>query len=82
MHVYDLSYPPAIFLSYPYPSLPLLSPPIFLSSSCRYIESNYPHYQVVQRTPVFRRGEPSNSSQATFIKRSSDARTWNYHKEF
>ena len=48
----------------------------------KYIEKNYPHYQVVPRTPCFSTTDAKTSSQATFIKTGSDSRVWNYHIEF
>ncbi len=48
-----------------------------------YIKTNYPHYEVVERTPVYDPKNPGiTSSQATFIKVANDNRTWNYHKDF
>jgi predicted O-methyltransferase YrrM len=47
-----------------------------------YIRLNYPHYEVVSKTPCFRPGDPSASSQATFIKHDNDERTWNHHVDF
>ena len=48
----------------------------------KYIEKNYPHYQVVPRTPCFSTTDAKISSQATFIKTDADSRAWNYHVEF
>lgn len=47
-----------------------------------YIRTNYPHYEIVPLTPCYRPENPTDSSQATFIKTSSDCRVWNYHLEF
>lgn len=48
----------------------------------KYIETNYPNYQVVDETPCFKTGNPKISSQATFVKCAEDTRVWNAHVEF
>jgi len=48
----------------------------------KYIATNYPHYAVVPKTPCYIPGDPSKSSQATFIKLANDTRAWNAHVEF
>lgn len=48
----------------------------------RYIETNYPHYTLVPRTPCFSKSDPKVSSQATFIKKAADTRVWNHHADF
>jgi hypothetical protein len=48
----------------------------------KYIDKNYPHYRLVQRTPCYNAADPTMSSQATLIKEGEDNRTWNYHVEF
>jgi len=48
-----------------------------------YINTNYPHYDTVPRTPCYDPTNPSiSSSQATFIKTAEDRRTWNAHEAF
>jgi predicted O-methyltransferase YrrM len=48
-----------------------------------YLKANYPHYEVVEKTPVYDPKNPAiKSSQATFIKLADDTRTWNYHQDF
>lgn len=34
----------------------------------KYIETNYPNYQLVSKTPIYDQKDPKISSQATFIK--------------
>lgn len=48
----------------------------------KYIGTNYPHYKVVPRTPVYNASDVRVSSQATFIKTAPDTRVWNHHVEF
>ena len=48
-----------------------------------YIVTNWPHYQLVPRTPAYDPRNPKlKSSQATFIKRAEDTREWNAHSNF
>ena len=53
-----------------------------VKKTMKYIELNYPHYEVIPVTPVFNRLDPGNSSQATFIKKALDSRVWNHHVDF
>ena len=48
----------------------------------KYIVNNYPHYNLVPRTPCYNPGDPKVSSQATFIKKEEDSRVWNHHVDF
>lgn len=47
-----------------------------------YIVANYKHYELVRETPVFNVKNLKESTQATFIKRGNDVRTWNAHQVF
>lgn len=47
-----------------------------------YLISNYKHYQIVEKTPVFDVRDMNASTQATFIKIAHDTRTWNAHEKF
>jgi predicted O-methyltransferase YrrM len=48
-----------------------------------YIRTNYPHYELVKKTPCYDPGNTTiKSSQATFIKLSEDGREWNAHINF
>lgn len=47
-----------------------------------YIVANFKHYELVHETPVFNIKNMKESSQATFIKRGNDVRTWNAHQVF
>jgi len=47
-----------------------------------YLVTNYKHYELVKKTPVFDIDNMASSTQATFIKRGHDARPWNGHELF
>lgn len=46
-----------------------------VTKTIRYIQTNYPHYQLVANTPC-------SETTATFVKIAADSRTWNYHRNF
>jgi len=46
-----------------------------VAKAIRYIQSNYPHYRLIPRTPC-------SETTATFVKVATDSRTWNYHRNF
>jgi predicted O-methyltransferase YrrM len=53
-----------------------------VNKTLEYIKHNYPHYEIVSKTPVYDANDSRVSSQATFIKTALDSREWNYHRDF
>lgn len=53
-----------------------------VQKAMRYIQTNYPHYKTVPKTPVYDANDMKESTQATFIKTALDTREWNYHRDF
>lgn len=51
-------------------------------SCLNYLATNYSHYELVNETPCYNSNNERISTQATFIKRSPDHRTWNHHARF